>query len=79
MQMGTQGRDLVLRQVPNQEGLLKHSPIWEGPLKVTETRRPKGDHPTTTKGVPLPNPCSIYVSSIHRSKSEGSNLSPFFS
>jgi hypothetical protein len=27
-----------------------------------------------TKGVPLPNLCSISVSSIHRSKSEGSNL-----
>jgi hypothetical protein len=78
-QMGTQGRDLVLRQVLNQEGLHKHSPSWEGPFKVTETRRPKGDHPAMTEGVPLPNPCSISVSSIHRSKSEGSNLSPFFS
>jgi hypothetical protein len=37
-QMGTQGQDLVLQQVPNQEGLLKHSPSWEGPFKVTETR-----------------------------------------
>jgi hypothetical protein len=78
-QMGAQGWGLVLRQVPNQEGLHKHSPSWEGPFKVTETRRPKGDHPATTEGVPLRNPCSISVSSIHRRKSEGSNLSPFFS
>jgi hypothetical protein len=78
-QMGAQSRDLVLRQVPNQEGPHKHSPSWEGPLKVMETRRPKGDHLATTKGVPPRNPCSISVSSIHRSKSKGSNLSPFFS
>jgi hypothetical protein len=78
MQMGTQGRDLVLWQVPNQEGLHKHSPSWEGPFKVTETRRPKGDYPAMTKRVPLPNLCSISVSSIHRSKSKGSNFSPFF-
>jgi hypothetical protein len=31
-------RDLVLRRTLNQEGLLKLSPNWEGPLKVTEIR-----------------------------------------
>jgi hypothetical protein len=30
--------DLVLRRILNQEGLLKLSPSWEGPLKVTEIR-----------------------------------------
>jgi hypothetical protein len=31
-------QDLVLRRILNQEGLLKLSPSWEGPLKVTEVR-----------------------------------------
>jgi hypothetical protein len=31
-------QDLVPRQILNQEGLLKLSPSWEGPLKVTEVR-----------------------------------------
>jgi hypothetical protein len=31
-------RDLVLRRILNQEGLLKLSPSWERPLKVTEVR-----------------------------------------
>jgi hypothetical protein len=31
-------RDLVLRRILNQEGLLKLSPSWEGPLKVMEVR-----------------------------------------
>jgi hypothetical protein len=30
--------DLVLRRILNQEGLLKLSPSWEGPLKVMEVR-----------------------------------------
>jgi hypothetical protein len=38
--MGTQGRDLVLRQVPNQEGLHLFSPSSEGPFKVTECADP---------------------------------------
>jgi hypothetical protein len=31
-------QDLVLRRILNQEGLLKLSPNWEGPLKVMEIR-----------------------------------------
>jgi hypothetical protein len=38
---------------------------------VTEICRPRGDHLATTEGVPLPNPWSISVSFIHRSRSEG--------
>jgi hypothetical protein len=76
-QMGTQGRDLVLRQVPNQEGLCNSPPSWEGPFKVTGIRRPGGDYIAMTKGVPLPGHWSISVSFIHRSKSEGSIFSPF--
>jgi hypothetical protein len=51
--MGTQGRDLVLRQVPNQERALQLSPGWGGPFKVTGIRRPRGDYLAMTKGVPL--------------------------
>jgi hypothetical protein len=53
------------------------SPSWEGPFKVTGIRRPGGDYLAMTKGVPLPGHWSISVTSIHRSKSEGSNFSPF--
>jgi hypothetical protein len=53
------------------------SPSWEGPFKLTGIRRPGGDYLATTEGVPLPSHWSISVSSIHRSKSEGSNFSPF--
>jgi hypothetical protein len=53
------------------------SPSWEGPFKVTGMHRPGGDYLATTKGVPLPIHWSIYVSPIHRSKSEGSNFSFF--
>jgi hypothetical protein len=77
MQMGTQGRDLALGRVLNQEGLRKLSPSWEGPLKATEICRPEGDHLVATEGVSLPNPWSISVSSIHRSRSEGLSFSPF--
>jgi hypothetical protein len=77
--MGTQGQDLVLRQVQNQEGLHELSPRWEGPFKETEMRRPGDDHLAMTEGVPLPNSWSISVSSIHRSKSEGSSFTLFFS
>jgi hypothetical protein len=49
-------RDLVLRRILNQEGLLKLSPSWEGPLKVTEISRPGCARLATTEGVPLPNP-----------------------
>jgi hypothetical protein len=48
-------RDLVIRQILNQEGLLKLSPSWEGPLKVTEICRSRCVRLATTKGVPLPN------------------------
>jgi hypothetical protein len=34
--MGTQGRDLALWRVLNQEGFRKRSPSWEEPFKVTE-------------------------------------------
>jgi hypothetical protein len=53
------------------------SPSWEGPFKVTGICRPGGDYLAMTEGVPLPGHWSISVSSIHRSKSEGSNFSPF--
>jgi hypothetical protein len=76
-QVGTQGRDLALRRVLNREGLRKLSPSWEGPFKVTEICRPEGDHLVATEGVPLPNPWSISVSSIHRSRCEGLSFSPF--
>ena len=56
---------------------LQLSPSWEGPFKVTGIRRPGGDYLAMTEGVPLPDHWSISVSSIHRSKSEGSNFSPF--
>jgi hypothetical protein len=56
---------------------LQLSPIWEGPFKVTGIRRPGGDYLAMTEGVPLPDHRSISVSSIHRSKFEGSNFSPF--
>jgi hypothetical protein len=69
--------DLVLRRVLNREGLHKLSPSWEGPFKVTEICRPGCVRLATTEGVPLPNPWSISVSYIHRSKSEGSSFSPF--
>jgi hypothetical protein len=39
--------------------------------------RPEGDHLAITKGVPLPNPWSISVSSVHRSKPEGLSFSSF--
>jgi hypothetical protein len=48
--------DLVLRQVLNREGLLKLSPSWEGPLKVTEICRPGCVRLATSEGVPLRNP-----------------------
>jgi hypothetical protein len=76
-QMGTQGRDLALGRVLNREGLRKLSPSWKGPFKATEMCRPEGDHLVVTEGVPLPNPWSISVSSIHRSRSEGLSFSPF--
>jgi transposase InsO family protein len=69
--------DLVLRQVLNRQGLHKLSPSWEGPFKVREICRPGCVRLATTEGVPLPNPWSISVSSIHRSKSTGSSFSPF--
>jgi hypothetical protein len=53
------------------------SPSWEGPFKVMGIRRPGGDYLAMTEGVPLPGHWSISVSSIHRSKSEGLNFSPF--
>jgi hypothetical protein len=53
------------------------SPSWEGPFKVAGIRRPRGDYLAMTERVPLPHLWSISVSSIHRSKSEGSNLFPF--
>jgi hypothetical protein len=56
---------------------LQLSPSWEGPFKVTGIRRPGGDYLAMTEGVPLPVHWSISVNSIHRSKSEGSNSSPF--
>jgi hypothetical protein len=49
-------RDLLLRQVLNQEGHHKLSPGWEGPFKVTEICRPECVRLATTAGVPLPNP-----------------------
>jgi hypothetical protein len=49
-------RDLVLRRILNQEGLLKLSPSWEGPLKVTEICRPGCVRLAKNEGVPLPNP-----------------------
>jgi hypothetical protein len=33
MQMGTQGRDLALRQVPNQEGLHNSPPVGKDPSR----------------------------------------------
>jgi hypothetical protein len=48
-------RDLLLRRVPNREGLHKLSPSWEGPFKVTKIGRPGCIRLTTTEGVPLPN------------------------
>jgi hypothetical protein len=45
---------------------------------VTGIRRPEGDYLAMTEGVPLPGHWSISVSSIHRSKFEVSNSSPFF-
>jgi hypothetical protein len=56
---------------------LQLSRSWEGPFKVMGMRRPGGDYLATTEGVPLPVHWSISVSPIHRSKSEGSNFSPF--
>jgi hypothetical protein len=56
---------------------LQLSPIWEGPFKVAGIHRPEGDYLSMTERVPLPHLWSISVSSIHRSKSEGSNLFPF--
>jgi hypothetical protein len=53
------------------------SPSWEGPYKVAGICRPEGDYLAMTERVPLPHLWSISVSSIHRSKSEGSNLFPF--
>jgi hypothetical protein len=53
------------------------SPSWEGPFKVAGIRRPGGGYLAMTGRVPLPHLWSISVSSIHRSKSEGSNLFPF--
>jgi hypothetical protein len=53
------------------------SPSWEGPFKVMGIHRPGGDYLVMTEGVPLPDHWSISVSSIHRSKFEGSNFSPF--
>jgi hypothetical protein len=70
-------RDLVLRRVLNREGLHKLSPSWEGPFNMTEICRLGCVRLATTEGVPLPNPWSISVSSIHRSKSEGSSFSSF--
>ena len=56
---------------------LQLSPSWEGPFRVTGIRRLEGDYLAMTEGVPLPGHWSISVSSIHRSKCEGSNFSPF--
>jgi hypothetical protein len=55
MQMGTQGRDLALRQVPNQEGLRNSPPSWEGPFKVMGKHRPRGNHLAMTEGMPYPD------------------------
>jgi hypothetical protein len=44
---------------------------------VTEICQPGGARLATTKGVSLPSPWSISVSSIHRSKSEGLSFSSF--
>jgi hypothetical protein len=51
--------DLVLRRVPNREGLRKLSPSWEGPFKVTEVCRPGGIRLATTEGESLPDPWNI--------------------
>ena len=52
------------------------SPSWEGPFKVTGMRLPEGNRLPTAEGVP-PRCWSFSVSSIHKSKSDGSNLFPF--
>jgi hypothetical protein len=77
MQAGTQGQDLTLGRVLNREGLRKLAPSWEGPFKAMEICRPEGDHLAITEGLPLPNPWSISVSSVHRSKPEGFSFSSF--
>jgi hypothetical protein len=56
MQMGTQGRDLALRQVPNQEGLCNSPPSWEGPFKVMGKHQPRGNHLVMMEGMPYPDP-----------------------
>jgi hypothetical protein len=40
MQMGTQGRDLTLRQVPNQEGLRNSPPAGKDPSRWREFADP---------------------------------------
>jgi hypothetical protein len=40
MQMGTQGRDLTLRQVPNQEGLRNSPPAGKDPSRWQEYADP---------------------------------------
>jgi hypothetical protein len=52
-------RDLVLRRIPNREGLHKLPSSWEGPFKVTEVCRPGRVRFATIEGVPRPNPWSI--------------------
>jgi hypothetical protein len=52
-------------------------PHWEEPFKVTEICQPGGARIAITKGVSLPNPKSISVSSFRRSKSEGLSFSSF--
>jgi hypothetical protein len=77
MQMGTQGRDLALRQVPNQEGL-RNSPQLG--------RTPRGNGNAPTQGQPssydwrstLPQCRNISVSSIHRASLRGQNRFSFF-
>lgn len=51
--------DLVLRRIPNQEGLHKLPSSWEGPFKVMEVCRPGHVRFATTEGVPRPNPWNI--------------------
>jgi hypothetical protein len=40
-QMGTQGRDLTLRQVPNQEGLRNSPPVGKDPSRWREYADPR--------------------------------------
>ena len=59
-------QDLILRQILNQEGLLKLSPSWEGPFKVTEVCRPGCVRLATTEGESLPNPWIQFSSFVTR-------------